>query len=263
MHRFLFMALVLAAAGMTATSHARSAVMPGPADIRLVSALDARAELTSLDSAASEDADGHGPAGMFLLSLAVPGAGQVVQGEKRGYIYMAAELALWAGFFMLNEKGLDERGEYEDYADAHWDFEGYSAWYDSTCVGCQDCGYECRPLAVHGTQEYYEDIGKYDTYWRWWSSSGSGSDAPEYQDVRDEYWSMRGDSNLHLRQARYSMTAAFLNHLVSSVDSFLSARRGHSGAGGSTGEGGAPGPRILFDTASGGEGLRCTLVMSH
>jgi hypothetical protein len=73
---------------------------------------------------------------------------------------------------------------------------------------------------------------------------------------------MRGESNLHLRQARYSMTAAFLNHLVSSVDAFLSARRGDKAGGGSLG-GNAPEPRILFDTASGGAGLRCAFVVSY
>jgi hypothetical protein len=261
----LLSALALVAAGLAAPSHARTPAAPMAADLRLVSALDARAELTSLDSTAPDE-KGHDPSRMFLLSLAVPGAGQVVQGEKRGYIYLATEIALWAGFFALNGKGLDERAEYEDYADAHWDSAGYYAWYDANCVECakeRASDYECRPLAVPGTQEYYEDIGKYDTYWRWWSYSGSGPSAPEeYLDVRNEYWGMRGQSNHHLRQARYSMTAAFLNHLVSSVDSFLSARRGHK-AGGETLGGNGPEPRILFDTASGGDGLRCALVVSH
>ncbi len=213
---------------------------------------------------APEEAE-HDPSRMFLLSLAIPGAGQFVQGEKRGYLYVAAEIAFWAGFLVLNEKGLEERAGYEDYADAHWDFEGYSTWYDANCADCakqRASDYECRPLAEYGTQEYYEDIGKYDTYWSWWSASGSGSGSSEYLDVRNEYWGMRGESNHHLRQARYSMTAAFLNHLVSSVDSFLSARRGRKAGSGSAG-GSAPEPRILFDTAGGGAGLRCALVVSY
>jgi hypothetical protein len=260
----LFSAVVLAAVASAAPSHARTRAAPGTADLRLVSALEARAELTSLDSTGTADAE-HDPARMFLLSLAVPGAGQVVQGEKRGYVYMAAEIALWAGFLTLNDKGLDERARYEDYADTHWDFEGYSAWYDANCADCakeRADDYACRPLAEYGTQEYYEDIGKYDTYWSWWSDSGSGSGAPEFLDVRNDYWGMRVESNLHLRQARYSMTAAFLNHLVSSLDSFLSARRGRGAGGGPAGANG-PEPRILFDTASGGAGLRCALVVSY
>jgi hypothetical protein len=263
-HRFLLPALVLTAAGLAAPTCARSSVAPGSVDLRLVSALDAGAELTSLTQAARQNGE-HDPARMFLLSLAVPGAGQVVQGEKRGYVYIAAEIALWAGFLALNDKGLDERAGYEDYADAHWDFEGYSAWYDANCADCakeRADDYACRPLAEYGTQEYYEDIGKYDTYWSWWSDSGSGSGAPEFLDVRNDYWGMRVESNRHLRQARYSMTAAFLNHLVSSLDSFLSTRRGRDTGGGPAGANG-PEPRILFDTASGGAGLRCALVVSY
>ena len=59
------------------------------------------------------------------------------------------------------------------------------------------------------------------------------------------------------------MTAAFLNHVVSSVDSFLSARRGREGGGERVGRRTAPEPRILFDTAGGGVGLRCALVVSY
>jgi hypothetical protein len=256
---------MLAAVGSAAPSHAECPCSSQPGGLRLVSALEAEAELTALGSTASVDA-GHDPARMFLLSLAVPGAGQVIQGEKRGYVYLAAEIALWAGFFALNDKGMDERDDYEGYADSHWDYAGYSAWFDEHCTACAKepaDDYACRPLAVYGTQEYYEDIGKYDTYWSWWSHDGSGqADAPEYMDVRNEYWGMRIESNHDLRQARYAMTAAFLNHLVSSVDSFLSARRGHE-AGGESSGGNAPEPRILFDTASGGDGLRCTLVVTY
>jgi len=261
-YRFLLLAVVLGAIVPAAPSVAQSRVAAEPADLALVSVLDARAELTAPGTAEASDA-GHDPSRMFLLSLAVPGAGQIVQGEKRGYLYLAAEIALWAGFFVLNDKGLDERTKYENFADAHWDFDGYSAWYDTACANCPpECPYECRPLAEYGTQEYYEDIGKYDTYWGWWSESGSGSGAAEYLDVRNEYWDGRVESNLHLRQARYSMTAAFLNHVVSSVDSFLSARRRREGGGERVG-GTAPEPRILFDTASGGVGLRCALVVSY
>ena len=259
MHRSLSMVIVLLVAAFAAPALAESPGAAEPVDLALVSALGARAELTALGATGTADA-GHDPSKMFLLSLAIPGAGQAAQQESRGCIYVVAEVVLWAGFFALNDKGLDERTKYENYADAHWDFEGYSAWYDTACVDCQDCGYDCRPLAEYGTQEYYEDIGKYDTYWGWWSPSESG---PDDLAVRSEYVGMRHESNVHLRQARYSMTAAFLNHLVSSVDSFLSARRRRESGGERVGGTGAPGPRIMFDTAGGGTGLRCALVVSY
>jgi hypothetical protein len=239
------------------------------ADLALVSSLDARAELSSLSAASSSD--GGTAAKSFLLSLAVPGGGQIARGEKRGYLYLAAEVAFWAAFFSLNEKGLDERAGYEDYADAHWDFEGYSAWYEANCPDCNNKrtdDYACRPLAEYGTQEYYEDIGKYDTYWSWWSESGSGSGSPEHLDVRNEYWGMRVDSNRHLRQARYSLTAAFLNHVVSGVDAFLSSRRAAAGGAGHAARAAAPArpapdATVLFDALETGDGLSCALVVSY
>ena len=41
---------------------------------------------------------------MFFYSLVVPGAGQLAQGEKRGFVYIMAELALWGGFYLLEQE---------------------------------------------------------------------------------------------------------------------------------------------------------------
>jgi len=247
-------------------------VVPVPApeatragDLCLVSAHDAREELLASGSADEEAGEPeHSPGAMGALSLALPGTGQLVQGQKRGYLYLLAELAFWAGFYALDQQGLDERDDYEKYADDYWDDEAYYTWYEENCVGCEDCGYECRPLAEYGSQEYYEDIGKYKTYWRWWYDNGD-EDSIDWDDyssndisVRDDYWGMRDESNRHLRQARYLMMAAFLNHVVSGVDSFLSAR---DGAGERNDAGRDIG--LEFDVPDSGEGLTCALVARY
>jgi hypothetical protein len=224
----------------------------------LVSSLDAEEELLSLSRGASTDlADGHDPGRMFLVSLAVPGAGQLVEGHKRGFLYLAAEAAFWTGFFILNGDGLDKRDAYEDFADARWDYEGYQAYFEQHC---QDDPYNpaegCRPLAPCGSQEFYEDIGKYDVYWDWWTVDPAGGPTTPYG-VRDVYWQMRKDSNRDLRNARYFVTAAFLNHLVSAVDSFLSARGGRS-----PGHAGRD-LSLEFDLADAGGGLSCAVVMRY
>lgn len=234
---------------------------PGPRPIApslvLVSSLDARDELLALDADEGGAADDHNPAGMFLFSLAVPGAGQLVQGEKRGFVYLAAEAVFWTGFFVLNGDGLDERDRYEDFADERWDYEGYVEFYDEHCQECPHCPEEgCRPLAEYGSQEFYEDIGKYEVYWDWWLVDPAGGPTTP-RGVRDVYWEMRKDSNRDLRHARYFVTAAFLNHLVSAVDSFLSARAdgppGHAGRDLS----------LEFAAAEAGEGLSCAVVLRH
>jgi hypothetical protein len=240
------------------------------ADLALVSSFEAEEDILADAGAASEDdVREHNPATMFLYSLAIPGTGQLVQGQKRGFIYLLAEAAFWTGFYLLDRQGLDERGDYETYADANWDYEAYVAWYEDNCVNCGDnCAgdYDCRPVAEHGSQEYYEDIGKYATYWRWWNLDGdendSGFEWDDYSDedvaVRNDYWGMRGESNDHLRQARYFMMAALLNHVVSGMDAFLSARGG-SGSD----EAARRDIGLEFDVADAGDGLTCSLVARY
>jgi hypothetical protein len=75
--------------------------------------------------------------------------------------------------------------------------------------------------------------------------------------VRDIYWGMREDSNRDLRNARYCVTAAFLNHMVSAVDSFLSARAGRSP------DHAERDLSLEFGVADGGDGLSCAAVMRY
>ena len=200
------------------------------ADLALISSLDARAELLSTDGSDLVSTElGHDPLQMFLVSLAVPGSGEIVQGKKRGYLFLIAEIAMWSGFYVLDKQGLDERSDYESFADANWDLDGYMVFYNENCLDSpHDYAAGCRPLADYGSQEFYEDVGKYDVYWSWWGSGGDGvpNDPSEAMELRNEYWGMRRDSNTSLRQARYFMMAARLNHVVSAVDSFILAR-GH------------------------------------
>ncbi len=236
-------------------------------ELVLISSLDARDELLEVGAGGvGQGATGHDPTLMFFASVAVPGSGQLIQGKARGYIYLAAEIALWGGFYLLDSKGLDERDEYEAFADGNWDFDAYTDWYNERCADCQP-GDEtlCRPLATYGTQEYYEDIGKYRTYWRWWNIDGDEYDPDvewdDYSDddlaFRDTYVDMRGDSNLHLRQARYAMMAALLNHVTAAVDAFLTARGDTS-----------PSDRVAdlgleFGVADNGDGLTYALTMRY
>ena len=245
---------------------------PSADELALVSSLDARTELleAGAGTAGGESARDN-PVLMSLASLAVPGTGQLLQGNSRGYAYLAAEVLLWGGFYLLEKDGLDERDRYETFADDHWNFVAYSNWYATECAECQENGdcedaYLCRPLAEYGTQEYYEDIGKYETYWRWWDLDGTEDD-PETGwrdftdadvDLRNAYYDMRKDSNRSLEHARYAMMAALLNHVVSAVDAFLTSRAGtepHTDSGSDLG--------FEFDVADGGGGLRCALTTRY
>ncbi len=236
-------------------------------ELVLISSLDARDELLEAGAGGvGQEATGHDPTLMFFASVAVPGSGQLIQGRARGYIYLAAEIALWGGFYLLDSKGMDERDEYEAFADGNWKFAEYTEWYNDVCVDCPECDPTlCRPLATYGTQEYYEDIGKYRTYWRWWNIDGDEYDPDvEWDDysendleIRDAYVDMRGDSNLHLRQARYAMMAALLNHVTAAVDAFLTARGDTSPIDPVADLG------LEFGVADSGDGLTYALTMRY
>lgn len=224
--------------------------------LALVTSLDARDEL--LEASAETGSDpGVSPGVATLASLAVPGTGQLLKGEKRGYAYLVAEIAFWVAYAALNQEGLDIRDDYEAYARAEWNYDDYVAFYEEYCTDCgNDCPDGCRPLAEYGTQEYYEDIGKYSVYWPWWEIDGDeGVPGAEPSDedlaVRGEYWTMRKDSNRNLRNARYFMTAAFLNHIVSAVDAYLTSGDRERGLDGE------PTTGLIFDVADTGAGLRC------
>jgi len=216
---------VAAAAGQAPVVATRAV----PEDLVLISSLDAGEELLQLVSEGGMSVEvetEHDPPKMMLLSMAVPGAGQLVQGEKRGYLYLLLEAAMWGGFYYLDQKGLEERSDYEDFVIENWDLAAYQDFFEENCLeDPHDYANGCRPLAPEGSQEFYEDVGKYDVYWPWWSGDGSPNDVTsDDMALRDEYWGMRKDSNGHLRQARHFMMAALLNHVVSALDSFFIAR---------------------------------------
>jgi len=236
-------------------------------DLVLISSLDSEEELleTASEGGGSSGKE-HNPAAMFGFSLIVPGSGQLIQGEKRGYIYLLVELALVGGAYALSEQGLEERSDYEAFADAEWAREAYMDWYAANCEDCTDCGYECRPVAEYGTQEYYEDIGKYDTYWRWWNIDGDEWEIEwdGYSDtdvaVRNEYWGMRIQSNDTLGQSRYLLMAVLLNHVVSAADAFLIARGDQKEP---PGDASRPNLGLEFDVADAGPGLKFAFVARY
>jgi hypothetical protein len=64
-----------------------------------------------------------------LLSLAVPGAGEVYAGSYiKGAAFFVAEVALWGGAYAYDKEGDQLTDEYHDYANAHWSATRYADW---------------------------------------------------------------------------------------------------------------------------------------
>jgi hypothetical protein len=189
------------------------------------------------------------------LSLLVPGAGQHVLGQRRKWLYFAAEVAGWAFFFERRHAGHDYRRRYRDFA---WnqgriqtgtrvdgDFDYYETLTHWAASGSFD-----RDAVAAGVQPELNP----DTYnGAIWSLASElfGADtvetAPAYQDALDFYsvraygaemlWDWSGTpgaqsefsglvdtSDRRFQQATNVLGALFVNHLASTIDAFLSSR---------------------------------------
>ena len=74
---------------------------------------------------------GRSPAVPMLLSLVLPGAGELYLGHKRGFIQIALDAASWYGAISNASKGSDKKDEYYAYADDHWFEPKLQAAYDT------------------------------------------------------------------------------------------------------------------------------------
>jgi hypothetical protein len=142
----------------------------------------------------------------FLLNMAVPGAGYLYAGKKRGFVNMGLEGVAWAAYIYYHDLGKTKEREYQNYADGHWD---YTRWLTNNpqYQGSPEDSL-LRYFRDHNRQQYYEDIGKIDTYWGGWDT----------QDNRNFYRGIRAHSNNFLKNAHNAVAGAFVNRIVSAVD---------------------------------------------
>lgn len=94
-----------------------------------------------------------------FLSLALPGAGQHVLGQRRKWAYAALEVVGWAVFLERRSAGREYRERYRDYA---WDF------------GRLQSGQR-----VDGDFEYYETLSKWDASGAFDADAGLAGIQPE------------------------------------------------------------------------------------
>lgn len=159
----------------------------------------------------------------FLLNLAIPGAGHLYAGNKRGFMHMGLEGVAWAAYLYYHDRGKSKEREFETYADGHWD---HDRWIQANP---QFQGSPEESLILYfrdnNRQQYYEDIGKISTYWDGWDS----------QDNRNFYRGVRAHSNNFLKNANTAIAGAFVNRIVSAVDVLrMLKQRSHATLGNET-----------------------------
>ena len=184
------------------------------------------------------------PKAAFLLSAAVPGAGQVY---SKSYIkaaaFLAVEAAAWTLYATKTSHGHDIEDEFHAYANAHWSETEYWRWISHhSGIAYSDenmealRGWEAQSFS-HGLhrnkdQQYFEMIGKYHQFsWGWddfrENNSITATDeeithqynvTKELNENRKYYETRRNASNDAFKQATTGATIAVLNHLISAID---------------------------------------------
>lgn len=189
----------------------------------------------------------------LLYSGLLPGLGEITMGyEKRGIALLAVEALAWTGYFNKHSEGMDQRDEYEAFADANW---SYNKWLydhpctpsDSTLESVEECG---RASSGSGDwpgyipfvskeddkQHYYENLGKYDWYISGWTD-WKETEFPYKKNtsLRTQYREMRQKSNDSLDSANqfiWISVAARAFSLVETAIIIHNRREDASGGGG-------------------------------
>lgn len=154
------------------------------------------------------------PAKAFLFSALLPGAGQLYGGKKSGLIFSAIEVGVVTAYFVKHSQGASRKKETLAFANAHWDI-----------VRCPDClnpSIGTENLGDYGTQQYYEQIGKYDKFKAGWDDDNPGS--TELSPNRKQYVGMRHTMNQAFKWASWSAGAILFNHAISAMHAALTVR---------------------------------------
>jgi len=170
-----------------------------------------------------------------LASAVLPGTGEIATGHFwNGIPLLAAEVAIWIGYFHYNDEGSQLRADYEVFVDAHWSPERWQTnlrtWYNVDDPNTpppnwynEDFPYncDCSPPFIpkeEDPQEYYENAGKYRHFrpgWDDWAYNPNDPLGSDSASNRAEYISMRNRSNDNFDNAGTMLGLAVLTRAIS------------------------------------------------
>ncbi len=175
------------------------------------------------------------PGVAFLMSAVLPGAGQLYNGNQRGYLFLAIEAGAWFARSSYIDAGNKKEGEFEAFARRHWDYDRFrdSAGSDG-CLWTAEADSLIRAYESGDLEQYYEELATSDLYRCGWDDFEANFD-PDNPDVlnprRDDYRSQRAKSNDLKDKAGFALGVMVLNRVVSAVDAFRVARSRNRGEG--------------------------------
>ncbi|MBU8934684.1 MAG: hypothetical protein KOO62_11865 [candidate division Zixibacteria bacterium] len=191
------------------------------------------------------------PAKAFLLSLAVPGMGQLYNGSRfKAVGFLGAEVTSWIFYSKWHGQADDMTAEFEQFNRDHWNQEDYETYLLWAYGKDDDDSLTARELSHHlpdtRTQQYYEMTGKYDQFaWGWDDANLEGQYLYDYSEIappphvntdenipstshRLEYEQMRKDTDGRYKRARRMIFVSIANRLVSAFEGLISAKKHNS-----------------------------------
>jgi len=166
-----------------------------------------------------------------LSSLLLPGSGQLKQGRRSGWAFIAAEAVLIGGGIWAGYRGRTMQEDYEFLADKHWDRNRYLEYFSAyTAETGSPWPYDHHTLPPEGTRnhDYYEMIGKYEQFAPGWDDWSAWYDITYRGNStnRNTYLQMRLEANRYLKSALTAGGLLFLNHAITSAEALIWGLRG-------------------------------------
>ena len=163
----------------------------------------------------------------FLSSLVVPGSGQLYVGAKRGYLFLAADIALLVGYFIAHSDAENSRDDYRNLVREHVIFDGPGTF--ETWDPIED--FEHATLFDNWHNVYTENNGEPLSRtgpWYWDDRRAfkdedrkGDSDSPS----REEALRLRYEANDKFELARTLLGGVILNHAISAVEARIVAKK--------------------------------------
>ncbi len=179
-----------------------------------------------------------------LFSGIIPGTGEFyAKRYLKGAIFLAVETGLWIAYASFETKGDNQTESYQQFANQNWDVYQYGGWLKregfagssgidlnadpntlhSQINECERQSGFSHTLPAYGSQQYYELIGKYQTFVSGWRDADLGyltrNNFQSYQSPMFVSYSYdRQQANDYYDKATTSLTLVLLNHLLSAAD---------------------------------------------
>ena len=186
-----------------------------------------------------------------LMSAVLPGSGEFYGGNMlKAAIFLGVELLGWGTYAYLQHKGDTKTAAFEAYADKYWSIHTYARWLKdqgfpgSGRIKPDEQNWQTLQAEIHvcesdpangfshtlpdqDTQQFYELIGKYQTFQPGWTNLAhvpqKDPNSPYYFETYKDavfvnYSINRQDANNFYDYANDGIYFVVLNHLLSAAD---------------------------------------------